>query len=185
MTRQVLFIQGGGEGTHDAWDNKLVDSLGQALGPGYALRYPRMPNEADPGYAAWCPAIEAALGALGQGDILVGHSIGGTILVHVLAERAPAIALGGLFLIAAPFIGEGGWTSEAFEPRADLAARLPAGLPIFLYHGRDDEIVPLAHVDLYAKAIPGSRVRHLGGRDHQLGNDLAVVADDIRNLDRR
>ena len=25
--RQILFIQGGGEGTHDEWDHKLVDSL--------------------------------------------------------------------------------------------------------------------------------------------------------------
>ena len=25
---QILFIQGGGAGTHDEWDNKLVASLG-------------------------------------------------------------------------------------------------------------------------------------------------------------
>ncbi|MEP7191263.1 MAG: hypothetical protein ABI903_00175 [Actinomycetota bacterium] len=25
--RQILFIQGGGAGTHDEWDNKLVESL--------------------------------------------------------------------------------------------------------------------------------------------------------------
>ena len=25
--RQILFIQGGGAGTHDDWDNKLVESL--------------------------------------------------------------------------------------------------------------------------------------------------------------
>ena len=31
--RQVLFVQGGGEGVHDAWDNRLVDSLGGELGP--------------------------------------------------------------------------------------------------------------------------------------------------------
>jgi hypothetical protein len=29
-TRQILFIQGGGAGTHDEWDNKLVESLRQA-----------------------------------------------------------------------------------------------------------------------------------------------------------
>ena len=27
MPTQILFIQGAGETTHDAWDNKLVDSL--------------------------------------------------------------------------------------------------------------------------------------------------------------
>ena len=63
MTRQVLFIQGGGEGTHDEWDNKLVDSLSRELGPSYAIRYPLMPNEADPNYAAWKAALEAEFAA--------------------------------------------------------------------------------------------------------------------------
>jgi hypothetical protein len=29
---EVLFVQGGG-GTHDKWDNKLVESLERELGP--------------------------------------------------------------------------------------------------------------------------------------------------------
>ncbi|MFC0505264.1 hypothetical protein [Micromonospora costi] len=49
-TRQVLFIQGGGAGTHDDWDDKLVDSLRRKLGNGYEVRYPRMPDEGDPSY---------------------------------------------------------------------------------------------------------------------------------------
>ena len=182
MARQVLFIQGGGDGVHDKWDNKLVDSLGRELGANYAIRYPVMPNEADPGYAAWKATIEKELGVLEQDAILVGHSVGGTILINVLAERAPKRALAGIFLIAAPFIGEGGWASQDIEPRPDLAARLPPGVPIFLYHGREDETAPLAHVGLYAEAIPGAHVRRLDGRDHQLNNDLSVVADDIRQL---
>ena len=40
---QVLFIQGGGAGTHDEWDDKLVESLRHELGDGYEVRYPRMP----------------------------------------------------------------------------------------------------------------------------------------------
>ena len=46
--KQLLFVQGGGSGTHDTWDNKLVASLGQALGRDYAIRYPRMPMKANP-----------------------------------------------------------------------------------------------------------------------------------------
>ena len=53
MTRQVLFVQGGGEGVHDQWDDKLVASLRRELGPGYEVRYPRMPGEDDPHYAPW------------------------------------------------------------------------------------------------------------------------------------
>ena len=55
--RQVLFIQGAGEGTHDEWDDKLVDSLRAELGSGFDVRYPRMPAEDDPTAARWVPAI--------------------------------------------------------------------------------------------------------------------------------
>ena len=79
MTKQVLFIQGGGEGTHEEWDNKILDSLKRELGPDYAIRYPRMPNEADPKYAAWKTTLKRQFAGLDDGAILVGHSIGGTI----------------------------------------------------------------------------------------------------------
>jgi predicted alpha/beta hydrolase family esterase len=181
--RQILFVQGGGEGVHDQWDNHLVDSLRGELGPAYEIRYPVMPNEADPKYAAWRPAIQAELAALAPGAIVVGHSVGGTILINVLAESAPPSRLGAICLIAAPFIGTGGWETDDFEPEPDLAARLPRDVPIFLYHGRDDEDVPFAHVELYARALPHAQVRRLAGRDHQLGNRLAEVASDIRALD--
>ena len=86
VKRQLLFIQGGGAGVHDEWDDKLVESLRRELGPDYEIRYPRMPNEDDPRYAAWKTAIERELAALDDGAILVGHSIGATILVNALAE---------------------------------------------------------------------------------------------------
>jgi hypothetical protein len=57
MTTHVLFIQGGGEGAHDEWDNKLVASLERALGPAYDVRYPRMPNEGDPNFRTWSAAL--------------------------------------------------------------------------------------------------------------------------------
>jgi len=182
MTRQVLLVQGGGEGTHNEWDNQLVASLGKGLGPGYRIRYPLMPNEADPNYASWKAALEAEFAELEPGAILVGHSIGGTILINVLAERAPQRAPAGLFLVAAPFVGEGGWPAGGFEPYADLAGRLPSKMPVFLYHGEDDDIAPVVHVDLYSKALPGAHVRRLKGRNHQLNNDLSEVAGDIRSL---
>ncbi len=56
-TGQILFIQGAGEGTHDEWDDKLVDSLRRELGDGFEIRYPPMPDEDNPDDATWTAAI--------------------------------------------------------------------------------------------------------------------------------
>jgi predicted alpha/beta hydrolase family esterase len=184
MRKQVLFIQGGGEGVHDEWDNKLVDSLRRELGPDYDVRYPRMPNEADPNYAVWKAALAEEMASLADGGIVIGHSVGGTILINALAESPPKPKLAGIFLIAAPFIGAGGWPSDDIGPMASLGARLPPKTAVHLYHGSNDDTVPSAHVDLHEGTIPGAIVHRLPGRNHQLNDDLAEVAADIRGMMR-
>ena len=71
MTKDVLFVQGGGEGVHRNWDARLVASLGKELGPNYRITYPLMPNKSDPNVAAWQGAISKALASLGDRVILV------------------------------------------------------------------------------------------------------------------
>ena len=176
MGSQILFIQGGGAGTHDEWDQKLVDSLERHLG--VRVRYPRMPDEDDPTFAAWKPALERELAGLDDRAIVLGHSVGGAMVLEVLAEQRRSLAA--LCLIAAPFIGEGGWPSDEISQRRDLGARVPS--TVFLYHGTADDTVPPSHVDLYARAIPHATVRTLADRDHQLNNDLIEVARDIARL---
>jgi predicted alpha/beta hydrolase family esterase len=181
--RELLFIQGGGAGVHDEWDNKLVESLRRELGPNYEIRYPRMPNEGDPNYAEWKATLEKEFAALDSGAILVGHSLGGTILVNVLAEQSLEMKWGAIFLISAPFVGEGGWPAGDLKPPSDLGGRLPKGVPVHLYYGLDDETVPPSHGELYARAIPEASVHRLPERDHQLNSDLREVAAVIRSLE--
>lgn len=181
MQHQVLFVQGGGKNTHDQWDNQLVDSLRLALGDGHQICYPRMPNEDEPSHASWRPAIERELAAMRDDAVLVGHSVGGTILLKTLTGRSP-YTCGAIFLLAAPFVGDGGWPSDEIEFSANLGAQLPEGVPVHLWHGLDDDIVPPSHADLYARAIPQAQVHRLPGRDHQFNNDLAEIAATIRSL---
>ncbi|MBO0730088.1 MAG: alpha/beta fold hydrolase [Acidimicrobiaceae bacterium] len=177
---QILFIQGGGAGVHDEWDAKLVDSLAGKLGDGYEIRYPRMPQEDDPSYPSWSAAIEHELLALGDGAVIVGHSVGAVILISVLAETPLQSKPGMIVLLAAPFVGEGGWPGEEFELPADLGDRLPAGVPVHAFHGLEDGTVEPSHADLYARTIPQAQLYRLPGRDHQFNNDLSEVADVIK-----
>jgi hypothetical protein len=182
VKRQLLFVQGGGAGVHDEWDDKLVESLKRELGSDYEIRYPQMPNEEDPQYAAWKATLENELAALDDRAILVGHSVGGTMLVNTLAEQLTERRFGALFLIAAPFVGDGGWSSDDLKPPHNLGARLPPDVPVHIYHGLEDETAPPSHAELYASAIPQARVHRLPGRDHQLNDDLREVAAAIQSL---
>ncbi len=182
MSRDILFIQGGGSDTHDHWDQQLVESLKLSLGQRYWIHYPRMPHEDEPAYGPWKSAISENIDKLGDGLIIVGHSIGATILVNALASSPLNHSLYGLFLIATPFIGEGGWTSKEITVRKNLGARLPSDMPIFLYHGDNDDTAPIDHADLYAEAIPQAKIKRLKGRDHQLNNDMREIAHDILSL---
>ncbi len=182
-SRSVLFVQGGGKGTHDSWDNKLVASLRKALGRRYTVRYPRMPDEANPDAGSWKTAIDRELRQLGDGAILVGHSLGAAFLIDYLTDGAWPARPVGVFLIATPFIGDGGWPSDDLRPTAAAAASLSDGAPLYLYQGRDDDTVPSSHIDLLARAFPRATIRVLDGRNHQLNDDLSEIARDIRLLE--
>jgi len=179
--RPVVFVQGGGKDVHDSWDNKLVASLQQALGPGYAVHYPRMPDEGAPDPTAWKRVIARELRKLNVAVILVAHSVGAAILLDYLAD-GDLHQLSGVFLIAPPFIGDGGWPSDSLRPTKELVANLPDGVPLHIYQGGHDDIVPVSHSRLFEKAIPHATVRRLAGRDHQLGDDLSELARDVTLL---
>jgi predicted alpha/beta hydrolase family esterase len=185
MKHRLLFVQGGGKGTHDEWDSKLVASLGRQLGSNYEIRYPRMPSEEEPSYAPWKAALERELAALPDGAILVGHSLGAAILIKVLVELRSVRACGAIFSIAAPFFGDGGWLVDDVQLPPDLGARLPRGIPIHFFHGLDDAEVPPSHLELYARAVPPAHIHRLRGRDHQLNDDLTEVAAVIASLETR
>lgn len=135
-----------------------------------------MPDEGEPDEATWGVAIGEAIE---HADVVVGHSIGGYLLLWQLAVRHPE-RITGICLIAAPFPGgDPDWTFEGFDLPAGFGERLTA--PAYLYASEDDEIVPFAHRDLYAAAIPQAQVRTTSG-GHQLGADLSAVAADIREI---
>src|SRR5262245_46506153 len=102
MTTHVLFIQGAGEGAHRE-DQHLADSLRQRLGSAYAVRYPVMPDEGDAPYALWKQCIETELAMLSGSVILVGHSVGASMLAKCLTEMNVGTPIAGIFLLATPF----------------------------------------------------------------------------------
>lgn len=187
---RVLLIHGGGAGAFAA-DAALAASLRDGLGAGYAMHYPQMPDEEQPTYVAWRDRIAQELATMEGVVFLVGHSLGGSVLLKYLAEAGmdrvlvptPApITIAGLFLLAVPFWGTPDWEVDEYALPEGFAGRLPPGLPVFLYHCRDDTVVPFTHVALYAQHMPHATIRAIDQGGHQLDNDFAAVARDISAL---
>jgi predicted alpha/beta hydrolase family esterase len=181
MTEHVLFLQGAGTGAYDE-DKALADSLQTCLGQHYEVHYPRMPNEEDAPYEQWRQFVEDQITRLPGRLVVAGHSVGASVLIKWLTERQDERAIAGAFLAACAYWGGDGWRYEGYEElelKPEAAANLQPDIPIYLYHCRDDEVVPFAHLALWARDLPQATVRVLETGGHQFNNDLSTMARDI------
>jgi len=158
-----------------------VESLRKALGAQYELRSPIMPDPDKPAYAPWKERLEKELAALEDEAIVVGHSLGGSVVLKVLSETKHTRPIAGIFLVATPFWGGSGEVEE-FALRKDFAARLPKTPRVSLHHSRDDDVVPFAHLALYGEALPRATVRELDGYGHLFKKRCRELVADIRTL---
>ena len=176
----VVFFHGAGTGAYDE-DAELAGSLARHLGKDFSVDVPRLPED-DPEDRPWLHVIEEAIARASAPVVLVGHSVGGYLLLKYLTMQRVTTPVLAICIIAAPFPGaDPAWTFDGFVLPGDLDRRLPADAKVLLYASEDDDTVPFTHRDLYAAAIPRAITRTTPG-GHQLGNDLRVVAEDIRAL---
>jgi predicted alpha/beta hydrolase family esterase len=181
-SKQVVFIRGAGDGAYEE-DAKLAASLQDTLGATYKVRYPQMPDDDAPN-SAWLQQIDKEIAAIKSEVILVGHSFGSCVLLKYLAENNVEHPIAGIFLMATPFWGgEEGWQYEGFRLAEDFSDHLPGDIPLFLYHNRDDPVVPFAHLAIYTAQLPQAIIHQGASGGHQFDdNSLKQVVLDIKSL---
>nr|WKN40131.1 alpha/beta hydrolase [Tunicatimonas sp. TK19036] len=181
MNNQVLFIQGGGNGGFEE-DATLAASLQTELGAAYKVHYPRMPSDETLLDFGWLQQIDHEITVINGEVILVGHSLGASMLLKYLSENQVRKKIIGLFLIATPFWrGDENWV-QGLMLKEDFANDLPKSTPIFLYHCRDDEEVSFEHLAVYRQKLPNATIRQIESGGHQLNNDLSMIAKDVKAL---
>ncbi|MCD8540718.1 MAG: alpha/beta hydrolase, partial [Leadbetterella sp.] len=162
-TKQVLFIQGGGNGGYEA-DAALVASLQTELGNDYEVHYPQMlPDETIEDFAPyWLKQMDREISAAKGELILVGHSLGASMLLKYLSEYKIKKNIAGVFLIAPPFwSGNQDWV-QPLKLQDDFADKLPKDIPAFFYQCKDDDVVPHKHFITYQKYLPRATFRENG-----------------------
>jgi predicted alpha/beta hydrolase family esterase len=181
MNKQVLFIQGGGEGGYQA-DVSLVASLQNELGKDYQIIYPELKSDEDAPDFGWVKEIGEEIDKLKDGVILVAHSLGASMLLKYLSENKVAKKIAGIFLLATPhWKGSEEW-KQGLKLQKDFAENLPENVPIFFYHCRDDEEVPFNQLAFYRDNVPGATFREIESGGHLLENKLDYVVTNIKDL---
>jgi len=181
MDKLIIFIQGGGEDGYTT-DAKLTASLRTALGETYDVRYPQMHTDETLSDFGWFEQIGKQISGINGEVILMGHSLGASMLLKFLSENEISKKINGVFLISTPFwSGDEDWV-QGLRLQDHFAAKLSKDVPLFFYHCRDDEEIPFAHLDLYRQKLPRAIFREIPTGGHQLNNDLTIVAGDIKSL---
>ena len=181
MSTQILFIQGGGNGGYEA-DAKLAASLRSTLGSSYELKYPQMISDESLKDFGWLQQIGKAISVIKSEMILVGHSLGASMLLKYLSENKIKEQIAGIFLIATPFWrGDEDW-EQGLKLEENFADHLPADIPIYFYHCKDDEEISFDNLLQYKQKLPQAIFREINIGGHQLNNDLKIVANDIKAL---
>src|ERR1700754_1211774 len=98
MKKQVLFIQGGGDDGYKA-DAKMVNSLSAALGNGFELYYPELQSDGSVTDFGWPEQIGKAINDCTDNLILVGHSLGASLILKYLSENKIQKKIRAIFLL--------------------------------------------------------------------------------------
>ena len=184
VTRPVLFVHSAGpQGPHQG-SADFVESLQSELGADYAVHFPKFPDPENPRYDAWKQRLERELASTPAGALLVGHSLGGSVLLKYLAENRMQQAEQAIFVRSAPYWDGQDWDVSDFQLPADAAASLARFPRVFLYHNRDNSDVPFAHLARYAALLPQAVVRELDGFGHEFPNGCPQLVADIRKVGR-
>jgi predicted alpha/beta hydrolase family esterase len=152
-----------------------------ALGSEYEVITPRMPNKDNAQFEEWKLWFEKLFSFLNNGVILVGHSLGGIFLAKYLSENEFPKKIKGVFLVGAVYDKDSeGYPTVSFALPEKLNLQTDK---IYLYHSKDDPVVPFSALGQYKKALPKAQTRVFEDRKHINQEEFPELVEDILKLD--
>lgn len=185
MKKKIFFAHSGGaQGSPGQGSYDLVEWLRRSLQNDFEIFCPVIEDPEAPSYDMWKRMLDSEFSSLDGEIILIGHSLGGSMLLKYLSEEQTELQIAGLFLISTPCWGKGGWSVDEFKLRTNFDAQLPEIPTIHLFHSTDDPIVPFEHLEFYKNSFPDASVYEISGDDHVFANGLPKVVEGIKSLER-
>ena len=177
--RQILFIHSGGPQGLWLGSGQLLNFLKEEVGNEFEFINPEMPSPEFPQYKCWEPILKETIDKARDGVLLIGHSLGGSVLLKYLSENPCQINIEGLFLVAAPFWGAKDWKVEEFQLKDEFANNLPYIPHIHIYHSHEDAVVPFHHALNYANHLPNVELKRYEDRGHFFEDGILELVEDL------
>ena len=155
--------------------------LREALGEEYEVILPVMPNKTNAQFSEWKLWFEKFFPFLNEEVILAAHSLGGIFLAKYLSENKFPVKIKGVFLVGAVYDKDSdGYSTVSFSlpEKLDLQTN-----QLYLYHSKDDPVVPFSSMEQYKKALPNAQTRVFEDRKHLNQEQFPELVEDILKLD--
>lgn len=157
------------ESTQINWPKTL-----ETLGEGYEVAAPIMPQKFNAKYEEWKIWFERLIPFLKDGVTFIGWSLGANFIAKYLSENRLPVRIGAVHMVAGCFGWAGGFVlPESLTLFAKQAER------IFLYHSKDDTLVPFSDFEKYATALPHATRVIFSGRGHFTQPEFPELMDNI------
>lgn len=184
MVKQIIVIGGGS--TFDTYSDYIFDlknkeitldklrlrknwkdTLSEKLGKNFDVLLPRMPDSTNAKYKEWKIWFKRIIPFLKKNVIFIGHSLGGIFLAKYLSENTFPKIIKATLLVAAPFDDKDREESlSGFRLTKPLNKFAKQGGTIYLFHSKDDPVVPFGQLEKYKNALPNAKTVILDDRSH-------------------
>lgn len=176
--------------------------LRSRLGEEYEVILPVMPNKTNAQFEEWKIWFEKIAHFLNDEVILIGHSLGATFLFKYLSENKFPRKISGVFLVCGVFDKDTeGYPLASFSLQTNLSTEklssessespevksAPEKIDlqtenIFLYHSKDDPVVPFFALDSFMKVLPTAHPRVFEDRKHINEPEFEELAADVERV---
>jgi len=166
------------------WRKKRRDRIAHALSHEWQVFLPHMPSSQHATYKArkiWFEKYLPYLG--GEKIVLIGNSLGGWFLSKRLSENRFPKKIDQLHLVAACISNE--WVEDEWAADFDFDHTQLFHLEqqceeIYLYHSRDDEVVPYAQALLLHSYLPKATLLTFETRNHFFQPALPELLENMK-----
>ncbi len=177
--RFVTIIHGFGMTPEKMWFPWMHRKLEAA---GFGVHTPALPDPLTPTYRKWMAAMKSAVQRWDENTYVIGHSIGGVVVLRAL-EHLAAKPVRGVMLIGSPFAAFPGVKEmeTGFAMPIDWARLKAMAGAYTVIHSKDDLLAPYDHALRYQEAL-GARLVTAEKDGHFIGKTAPLVWDEFSKM---